>query len=747
MKAIRRGRAVAVLSRRPDSRWGAGLVERRRSGATILFTSALALLLAAALLIGAAAASATPACDTPASAAQPHGSAQGLPALLALQQAQLTAADGAAGDSFGYSVAIAGDSALVGAAYDDVGTTTDQGSAYVFTRSGSTWSFQAKLTAGDGAANDYFGSSVAIAGETALVGAVLDDVGANTDQGSAYVFVRSGANWTQQAKLTAGDGAVYDEFGCSVAIAGDTALVGADRDDVGTNTDQGSAYVFVRSGANWTQQAKLTAGDGAAYDNFGCSVAIAGDTALVGARYDDVGANTNQGSAYAFVRSGANWTQQAKLTAADGAANDQFGAVAIAGDTALVGAQWDDVGANTDQGSAYVFVRSGANWTQQAKLTAADGVANDYFGGTSAIAGDTALVGESNDDVGATTNQGSAYAFVRSGGTWSQRAKLTANDGAAGDFFGVSVAIAGDTALVGAVGDDVGTTTNQGSAYVFLGPFRGTPPSTTAAVSPGPNAAGWNNTPVTVTLSASDTGSGVAGTEYRLQGAAGWTPYVSAFPVVAEGVSAYEYRSTDMAGNTEAAKTVTVKIDTTAPTTGIPSALPAGWSKKPVTVTLLADGGGSGIASTEYRLQGATAWTPYTAAFPVTTQGQSTWEYRSTDLAGNTEVAKSFAVKIDSQAPSTKAFAAKVKKGKTVKLGYQVNDSAPGCGSAKATIKIYKGKKLKRTLKAAACATNVKKTCSWKATLPKGTYTIKVFATDIAGNAQSKVGSAKLTIK
>jgi hypothetical protein len=659
MQAMRCDRPVAVLSQRLGRRQRTAARRRHGTGATTLFASGLALLLAAALLLGATAASAAP----PRSA-QPQGSAQGLLALLALQQAQLTAGDGAANDFFGYSVAIAGDTALVGAYNDGVGANTSQGSAYVFTRSGSTWSQQAKLTANDGAAGDYFGVSVAIAGETALVGAFRDDVGANPDQGSAYVFSRSGATWSQQTKLTANDGAANDRFGWSVAIAGETALVGAYYDDVGANTEQGSAYVFSRAGSTWSQQAKLTAapGDGAAGDYFGYSVAIAGDTALVGAPYDTVGANARQGSAYVFSRAGSTWSQQAKLTAApgDGAAGDYFGySVAIAGETALVGAHLDDVGANTDQGSAYVFTRAGSTWSQQAKLTADAGAAGDYFGVSVAIAGETALVGANYDDVGANANQGSAYVFSRSGTTWSFQARLTAGDGAADDRFGHSVAIAGETALVGALSDDVGANTDQGSAYAFL--LDGAPPTSSASFGPAANAAGWNNAAVTVTLAASDAISG--------------------------------------------------------------------------------------IASTEYRLQGAAAWTPYTGAFPVTTQGQSTWEYRSTDLAGNVEASKSFTVKLDSQRPTTKAFAAKVRKGKTVKLGYQVVDAGPGCGSAKATIKIYKGRKLKQTLKAVACATNVKKTVSWKATLPKGTYTIKVFAIDIAGNVQSKVGSAKVTIK
>ncbi len=387
---------------------------------------------------------------------------------------QMLATGGVAGDNFGTSVAISGDTALVGAYFDDVGANSDQGSAYVFTRSGTTWTQQAQLTATGGAAGDNFGISVALLGDTALVGAFADDVGANVNQGSAYVFTRSGSTWTQQAQLTATGGAASDLFGISVALSGDTALVGASGDDVGANTDQGSAYVFTRSGTTWTQQAQLTATDGAASDRFGVSVALGGgvgDTALIGANRDDVGANADQGSAYVFSRSGTTWTQQAQLTATGGAVNDQFGvSVALSGDTAIVGAGLDDVGANADQGSASVFTRSGTTWTQQAQLTATGGAANDRFGISVALgggAGDTALVGASGDDVGANTDQGSAYTFTRSGTTWTQQAQLTASDGAANDNFGFSVALSGDTALVGAYRDNVGANFEQGSAWTF----------------------------------------------------------------------------------------------------------------------------------------------------------------------------------------------------------------------------------------------------------------------------------------
>jgi hypothetical protein len=338
---------------------------------------------------------------------------------------------------------------------------TDAGAAYVFARSGASWAQQAKLTAADGAANEDFGVSVAVSGDTALVGAIFDSDPGSSDLGAAYVFVRSGTAWTQQAKLEPPDGISDDQFGTWVALSGDTAVIGAVHHFVaGART--GAAYVFVRSGATWTQQAELTAADGADDDQLGAAVAVAGDTVAVGAAS---AGPAHAGAVYMFVRSGTTWTQQARLISADGAALDHFGtSIALSGDTAVIGASGNDQ-AGPDAGAAYVFVRSGTAWAQQAKLTAADGAGSDSFGASVALAGDTALIGsEFNSQLGAAA--GAAYVFARSGTSWSQQTKLTAADGAAVDFFGASVALSGDSAVIGAPGrDDLGS--SSGAAYVF----------------------------------------------------------------------------------------------------------------------------------------------------------------------------------------------------------------------------------------------------------------------------------------
>ena len=232
-----------------------------------------------------------------------------------VQQQRLTASDGAAGDAFGISAAVDGDTAVIGAFNKTVGGKAVRGAAYVFVRSGTTWTQQQELTASDGAANDSFGISVAVSGDTAVVGAYVRALGTSLAVGAAYVFVRNGTLWSQQQILTASDASTNDYFGNSVAVSGNTAVIGAYRKSVNGNAQQGAAYVFTRSGALWTQQQEITSIDGAALDTFGWSVDVDGDTAIFGAVSKTVGANIGQGSAYVYTRSGTVWSLQHELTA------------------------------------------------------------------------------------------------------------------------------------------------------------------------------------------------------------------------------------------------------------------------------------------------------------------------------------------------------------------------------------------------------------------------------------------------
>jgi hypothetical protein len=385
------------------------------------------------------------------------------------QQANFAASDAVSGDEFGYSVAISGDgnTAIVGSYFDDIGANDSQGSAYVFVRSGNVWTSQQKLTAADGAGGDRFGVSVGLSadGNTAIVGAYLDQVGANLNQGSAYVFTRTAGVWTQQQKIVASDGAAGDWFGFATAISADgsTVIVGAYLDSIGANGSQGSAYVFARAANVWSQQQKLTASDGAAGDKFATTVDLSGDgnTAIVGARFHDVGANDSQGSAYVFVRAGGVWTQQQKVVAADGAQYDNFGdSVAISddGNTALIGADRDD----NWFGSAYVFSRSAGIWTQQQKLTPTNR-SNEQFGLGVSLSGDGSTAAITSFG---SSYQGAGYLFHRAGAVWTQSQVLVASDGAANDYFGndpIALDYDGSTGIGGAQGHN----SNQGAAYVF----------------------------------------------------------------------------------------------------------------------------------------------------------------------------------------------------------------------------------------------------------------------------------------
>jgi hypothetical protein len=463
------------------------------------------------------------------------------------QQAYLKASNTGGSDQFGYSVAVSGDTVVIGAIGEDSSATgvngnqvdnsaVDAGAAYVFVRSGGVWSQQAYLKASNTGAGDQFGYSVAVSGDTVVIGATSEDsiaTGINGNQadnsaqkaGAAYVFVRSGGVWSQQAYLKASNTQAQDQFGWSVAVSGDTLVIGAvgeSSNATGVNGNQadnsagfaGAAYVFTRSGTTWSQQAYLKASNTEAFDTFGLSLAISGDTVVIGAPAEDsstTGVNGNQannsasnsGAAYVFVRSGGVWSQQAYLKASNTGTDDDFGVrVAISGDTVVVGAVTEDSSAPgvngnqadnsaVDSGAAYVFVRSGGVWSQQAYLKASNTGADDRFGYSVAVSGDTVVIGAIGEDgiaTGVNGNQadnsagfaGAAYVFVRFGGIWGQLAYLKASNTGENDLLGWSIAISADTVVIGAPAEDSSATgvngngadniaADSGAAYVFAG--------------------------------------------------------------------------------------------------------------------------------------------------------------------------------------------------------------------------------------------------------------------------------------
>jgi len=460
---------------------------------------------------------------------------------ISLQTDYVKAPNTDAGDQYGYSVALDGDTLVVGARYEDSdasngvnNSATESGAVYVYLRVPEGWLLQAYLKASNTDALDRFGYSVAIDGDTLVVGANGEDsnaTGVNGDEldnsasgsGAAYVFVRSGGTWSQQAYLKAHNTDGGDLFGNSLALAGDTVVVGAEREDSnatgvdGADNDlaplSGAAYVFVRSGVIWSQQAYLKASNTGELDSFGLSVALDGDTLVVGAFQE--GSNATgvggdeldnsaafSGAAYVFVRSDGIWSQQAYLKASNTDAFDRFGSsVALDGDTLAVGAFQEDSNATgvdgddsnnsaSGSGAAYVFVRSlNGIWSQQAYLKASNTDADDWFGNSVALDGDTLVVGASREWSNATgvggdgsndsaSVSGAAYVFVRSGGIWSQQAYLKASNTDAFDRFGWSVALDGDTLVVGAFGESSNATTSNngesdnsapdsGAIYIF----------------------------------------------------------------------------------------------------------------------------------------------------------------------------------------------------------------------------------------------------------------------------------------
>jgi len=363
---------------------------------------------------------------------------------------------------------------------------------YVFVRTGGVWAQEAYIKASNADAGDNFGTSVDIAGDTLVVGAESESSaggageGDNSESnaGAVYVFTRSGTTWTQQAFLKADNAEGGDRFGSAVALSGDTLVVGATGEGGAagssgadnTQSNAGAAYVFTRSAGVWTQQARLKASNAESIDLFGVAVAIDGDTLVVGALGEDsnpgAGENddsvTDSGAAYIFTRNAGTWSQQALIKISNAEASDQFGyTVSLDGDTLIVGAPQPGPSA---EGKAGIFTRTGTVWTQEAILTASNADPGDEFGWSVAVSDDTAVVGARREDSNGTggeadnsaTTAGAAYVFTRSGSIWTQQVYLKSSATASGDAQGHSVALEAGTVAVGALGSGTG-----GNVIVF----------------------------------------------------------------------------------------------------------------------------------------------------------------------------------------------------------------------------------------------------------------------------------------
>lgn len=412
------------------------------------------------------------------------------------------------------------------------------GAVYIFTRTNGAWRQVAYLKASNTGAGDLFGWSVALSGDTLAVGAIGESsaaTGINGNQadnstfvsGAVYVFTRVNNEWGQQAYLKASNTGASDFFGYSVALSGETLAVGALKESsnaIGVNGNQndntavesGAVYVFTRSAGLWSQQAYLKASNSGTGDHFGWSVSLAGERLAVGATHErsaSTGVNGDQadnsasssGAVYVFTRTGATWAQEAYLKASNTNAGDNFGySVAFSGDTLAVGASEEDsaaVGVNGNQadngasssGAVYVFARAGGVWTQQAYLKASNAEAGDQFGASVALDGDVLAVsapfedglgygvnpGAAAEGSNSASNSGAAYLFLRSNGLWSQQTYVKASNTTPNYQFGSSVALSGDTLAVGSIGEsashtgvtvgnsDDASAPNSGAVYVW----------------------------------------------------------------------------------------------------------------------------------------------------------------------------------------------------------------------------------------------------------------------------------------
>lgn len=392
--------------------------------------------------------------------------------ISGVEQAKLLADDGAASAFFGNSVSVSNDGSVcvIGAVNSGV-TGSQVGAAYVYRRQNGVWGQEAKLTASDGQSGDNFGYAAAISGDgvTVSVSSINDD-DSGSNRGSVYVFVKSGSDWVQQTKLLPPAAEATTSYGISVSLSsdGNTLAVGRHLEDSPT-TDAGAVYIYVRTGAVWAEQVKLTVSDGSMHFGRSVSLSNSGNDIAVGA-YGTAG---DHGCVYVFTRSGTTWSQQARVTASDGASGDSLGySVSISGDgnTVLAGAYGNDT-KGTSAGAAYVYTRSGVTWSQHSKLMLADGSAGDYFGHSVSISdnGSFCAVGAYlDDDKG--SGSGTVAIFKKNGAVWEQTSKLLPADGAISDRFGYSVSLSGDgkTCVGGAYFNTNPRGTNAGAAYVFI---------------------------------------------------------------------------------------------------------------------------------------------------------------------------------------------------------------------------------------------------------------------------------------
>ncbi|MGB3078704.1 MAG: FG-GAP repeat protein [Saprospiraceae bacterium] len=346
------------------------------------------------------------------------------------------------GDHFGYTTAISGNFAIIGSYGDDAGAGINQGSVSFYQFDGNTWIFVQKVIDEDGEAWAFFGQSISIAGNFAIVGAPQDNGNAGDGQGSSSIYQYNGSTWQLMQKITDADGAAHDNFGSSVSLSGNYAIIGSPDDSGPAGPGQGSVNIYQFDGNAWVLMEKILDANGASGDFFGHSVSISGNLFVAGSYFDDDVSGQNQGSASIYQFDGSNWIFVQKLLDVTGVANDYFGdVVSISGNYVLVGIPNDDVFGVVNQGSVCIYQYNGSNWIQTQRLYDVNGSMDDYFGSSVSVSDHFAIVGSAYDNIGTQADQGSADIYIRLGTNWERLQYVIDPRGNSNDHLGQDVAI------------------------------------------------------------------------------------------------------------------------------------------------------------------------------------------------------------------------------------------------------------------------------------------------------------------
>ncbi|PID64990.1 MAG: hypothetical protein CR962_00460 [Gammaproteobacteria bacterium] len=393
---------------------------------------------------------------------------------LPLNEVKLTTADGTIDEyGFGGSISMDGNRLATIAIKGNINDLDGKKQlvVYIFDFDGSSWEQSAKFTIN---INDrVYGRSISLHGNRLAVGANWADIDGNDFQGAVYIFDFNGSSWVQSAKLTASDGEASDRFGSSITLGGNRLVIGATGANVNNNNDQGAVYIFDFNDGSWVQSAKLTASDGTNHSSFGNFVSLDNNRVAIrayGQREGLFSHTIRPGAVYIFDFNGSSWVQSAKLTASDGDKWDKFGAsFSLDGNRIAIGAHGVNVNGNDSQGAAYIFDLGNDGWRQSAKLIAADGSADDHFGGSISLNGNRVAIGSNETDDNNNAPQGAVYLFDLGTDGWIQSGKITAADGSANNYFGYSITLNDNRFAIGASGADGNGNPDQGAVYIYDG--------------------------------------------------------------------------------------------------------------------------------------------------------------------------------------------------------------------------------------------------------------------------------------